>query len=96
MLIHAIHDVFWRNSFGSDNYSDDSLTSDVKSLANNASNTEQNLYSDDETEKTTGENLIIDEKTNTIQTNSTCDTQNPDNKKETNMKLYLVPYNYKT
>ena len=34
--------------------------------------------------KITGENLIIDENTNTTQTNSNSDTQNPDNKKETN------------
>ena len=51
-------DVFSRNSFTSDDFSDDSLTSDDESLANNASNTEQNLYSDDETEATVEVNLI--------------------------------------
>ena len=54
-------DVFSRDSFSSDNYSD----SDDDSLTNNASNTEQNLLSDDETEKTTAENLIIDENVDT-------------------------------
>ena len=54
-------DVFSRDSFSSDNYSD----SDDDSLTNNASNTEQNLFSDDETEKTTAENLIIDENVDT-------------------------------
>ena len=54
-------DVFSRGSFSSDNYSD----SDDDSLTNNASNTEQNLFSDDETEKTTAENLIIDENVDT-------------------------------
>ena len=54
-------DVFSRDSFSSDNYSD----SDDDSLTNNASNTEQNLFSDDETEKTTAENFIIDENVDT-------------------------------
>ena len=54
-------DAFSRDSFSSDNYSD----SDDDSLTNNASNTEQNLFSDDETEKTTAENLIIDENVDT-------------------------------
>ena len=54
-------DVFSRGSFSSDNYSD----SDDDSLTNNASNTEQNLFSDDETEKTTAENFIIDENVDT-------------------------------
>ena len=54
-------DVFSRDSFSSDNYSD----SDDDSLTNNASNTEQNLFSDDETEKTIAENLIIDENVDT-------------------------------
>ena len=40
------------------------LSSDDESLAHNASNTEQNLSSDDETENT-GENLVIDENTDT-------------------------------
>ena len=79
--------VFSRSSFTSDDFSDDSLTSDDRSLANNASNTDQNMYSDDETEKSTGENLIIDENTDTTQTNLISDTQNPDNKtNETNNK----------
>ena len=78
--------VFSKNSFTLDDFSDDSLTSDDESLTNNVSNTAQNLYSDDETEKTTGENLIIDEDTDTTQTNSMSDTQNPDNKNETNNK----------
>ena len=79
--------VFSRSSFTSDDFSDDSLTSDDRSLANNASNTDQNMYSDDETEKSTGENLIIDENTDTTQTNLISDTQNPDNEtNETNNK----------
>ena len=53
--------VFSRDSFSSSDYSD----SDGDSLNNNASDTEQNLYSDNETKKLTGENLIIDEKVNT-------------------------------
>ena len=62
------------------------LSSDDESLAHNASNTEQNLSSDDETENT-GENLVIDENTDTTQTNSISDTQNPDNEtNETNNK----------
>ena len=36
-------DVFSKNSFTSDDFSDDSLTSDDESLANNASNADQNL-----------------------------------------------------
>ena len=40
-------DVFSKDSFSSDDFS-----SDEESLANNASNTEQNLSSDDETENT--------------------------------------------
>ena len=75
-------DVFSRNSFTSDDFSDDSLTSDDESLANNASNADQNLYSDDETEKRTAENLIIDENTDITQANLISDTQNSDN--ETN------------
>ena len=67
-------DVFSRNSFTSDDFSDDSLTSDDESLANNASNADQNLYSDDETEKSTAENLIIDENTDTKQANLISDT----------------------
>ena len=80
-------DVFSRNSFTSDDFSDDSLTSDDESLANNASNADQNLYSDDETEKRTAENLIIDENTDTTQANLISDTQNSDNEtNETNSK----------
>ena len=52
-------DVFSKDSFSSDDFS-----SDDESLANNASNTEQNLSSDDETGNT-GENLVIDENTDT-------------------------------
>ena len=52
-------DVFSKDSFSSDDFS-----SDEESLANNASNTEQNLSSEDETENT-GENLVIDENTDT-------------------------------
>ena len=77
-------DVFSSRNFSSDDYSDDSLTSDKQSLKNNASNTEQNLYSDNETEKTTGENLIIDENIDNTKTNSISDTQNPDNENEAN------------
>ena len=71
-------DVFSRDSFSSSDYSD----SNGDSLSNNVSDTEQSLYSDNETEKLTGENLIIDENVNTTQTNSTSETQNPDNNEE--------------
>ena len=71
-------DVFSRDSFSSSYYSD----SDGDSLSNNASDTEQNLYSDNETKKLTGENLIIDEKVNTTQTNLISEIQNPDNNEE--------------
>ena len=54
-------DVFSRDSFSSSDYSD----AHGDSLSNNTLDTEQNLYSDNETEKLTGENLIIDEKVNT-------------------------------
>ena len=75
--------------------SDDNLTSDDESITGNASDTEQNLSSEDETiisnTLNTGEDLIIDENTettiepnNTTQTSSKSDTQNPDNKNETN------------
>ena len=70
--------VFSRDSFSSSDYSD----SDGDSLNNNASDTEQNLYSDNETKKLTGENLIIDEKVNTTQTNLISETQNPGNNEE--------------
>ena len=74
-------DVFSKDSFSSDDFS-----SDEESLANNASNTEQNLSSEDETENT-GENLVIDENTDTTQTNLISDTQNSDNETiETNNK----------
>ena len=74
-------DVFSKGSFSSDDFS-----SDEESLANNASNTEQNLSSEDETENT-GENLVIDENTDTTQTNLISDMQNPDNEAiETNNK----------
>ena len=71
-------DVFSRDSFSSSDYSD----SNGDSLSNNVSDTEQSLYSDNETEKLTGENLIIDENVNTTQTNSISETQNPDNNEE--------------
>ena len=78
-------DVFSKNSFSSDDFS-----SDDESLANNTSNTEQNLSSDDETYRTvkhTGEKIVIDENTDTTQSNSISDTQNPDSKtNETNNK----------
>ena len=75
--------------------SDDNLTSDDESITGNVSDTEQNLSSKDETiisnTLNTGEDLIIDENTettielnNTTQTSSISDTQNPDNKNETN------------
>ena len=80
--MRCVH-VFSRDSFISDDYSD----SDDDSLTNNASNTEKDLYSDDETEKTTGENLIIDENVDTVETNSISDTQNPDNKEGTKNKI---------
>ena len=74
-------DVFSKDSFSSDDFS-----SDDESLANNASNTERNVSSDDETENT-GENLVIDENTDTTQTNSISDTQNLDSEtNETNNK----------
>ena len=77
--------------------SDDNLTSDDESITGNASDTEQNLSSEDETiisnTLNTGEDLIIDENTettiklnNTTQTSSIFDTQNPDNKNETNIQ----------
>ena len=78
-------DVFSKDSFSSDDFS-----SDEESLADNASNTEQNLSSDDEiywTIKHTGEKLVIDENTDTTQTNLISDMQNPDNETiETNNK----------
>ena len=78
-------DVFSKDSFSSDDFS-----SDEESLANNASNTEQNISSDDEiywTIKQTGEKLVIDENTDTTQTNLISDTQNSDNETiETNNK----------
>ena len=77
-------DIFSGNIFSSDDYSDDSLTSDDKPLIHNAPNTEQKLYSDNEREKTTGENLTIDKDTDTTQTNLISDAQNSDNKNETN------------
>ena len=75
--------------------SDDNLTSDDESITRNSSGTEENLSSEDETiisnTLNTGEDLIIDENTettielnNTTQTSSISDTQNPDNKNETN------------
>ena len=92
--------VFSKEYFSSDENltSDDESnteTSDKESIAGNASNTEQNLSSEDETINantwTTGEHLIIDENTdrtielnNNTQTCSISDTQNPDNKNETN------------
>ena len=92
--------VFSKDYFSSDENltSDDESnteTSDKESIAGNASNTEQNLSSEDETinlnTSTTGEHLIIDENTdrtielnNNTQTFSITDTKNPDNKNETN------------
>ena len=64
--------------FSKDKFSSDDFPSAEESLANNASNTEQNLFSDDETENT-GENLVSDENTDTTQTNLISRTQNPDN-----------------
>ena len=64
--------------FSTDSFSSDDFSSDEESVANNASNTEQNLSSDDETENT-GENLVIDENTDTTQTNLISDMQNPGN-----------------
>ena len=77
-------DVFPRNIFSSDDYSDDGLISDDEPLTHNAPNAEQKLYSDNKREKTTGENLTIDKDTDTTQTNLISDTQNSDNKNETN------------
>ena len=78
-------DVFSKDSFSSDDFS-----SDEELLANNASNAEQNFSSDDEiywTIKHTGEKLVIDENTDTTQTNLISDTQNSDNETiETNNK----------
>ena len=92
--------VFSKDYFSSDENltSDDESnteTSDKESIAGNASNTEQNLSSEDETinlnTSTTGEHLIIDENTdrtielnNNTQTFLISDTKNPDNKNETN------------
>ena len=76
--------------FSKDNFSSDDFSSDEGSLANNASNTEQNISSDDEiylTLKHTGEKLVIDENTDTTQTNLISDKQNSDNETtETNNK----------
>ena len=77
-------DVFPRNIFSSDDYSDDGLISDDEPLTHNAPNTEQKLYSDNKRGKTTGENLTIDKDTDTTQTNLISDTQNSYNKNETN------------
>ena len=72
--------------FSKDRFSSDDFPSDEESLANNASNTGQNLSSYDETENT-GENLVIDEDTDTTQTNLISDTLNPGNETiETNKK----------
>ena len=94
--------VFPKEYFSSDENltSDDESnteTSDEESIAGNASNTEQNFSSEDETTNpntsTTGEDLIIDEKTvhvdehplscSCTQTHSISDIQNPDNKNDT-------------
>ena len=69
--------------------------SDEESIAGNASNTKQNLSSEDETinhnASTNGKDLIIDENTdktielnNTTKTCAISDIQNPGNKNETN------------
>ena len=72
--------------FSKDRFSSDDFPSDEESLANNASNAEQNLFSDDETENTV-ENLVIDKNTDTTKTNLISGTQNPDNETiETNSK----------
>ena len=89
--------VFSKEYFSSDDNltSDSESISDDESITGNASDTEQNLSSEDETiisnTLNTGEDLIIDENTettielnNTTQTSSISDTQNPDNKNETN------------
>ena len=78
-------DVFSKDSFSSDDSS-----SYEKSLANNASNTGQNLSSYDETENI-GENLVIDEDTDTTQTNLISDTLNPDNETIETNKNRLPP-----
>ena len=88
--------VFSKEYFSSDDNltSDSESISDDESITGNASDTEQNLSSEDETiisnALNTGED-IIDENTettielnNTTQTSSISDTQNPDNKNETN------------
>ena len=94
--------VFSKEYFSSDENltSDDESnteTSDEESIAGNASNTEQNLSSKDETinpnTSTTGEDLIIYENTvdehehplsySYTQTHSISDIQNPDNKNDT-------------
>ena len=90
--------VFPKEYFSSDENltSDDESnteTSDEESIAGNASNTEQNLSSEDKTinpNTTTGEDFIIDENTdrtieldNNKETCSISDTQNPDTKNET-------------
>ena len=93
--------LFQKEYFSSDKNltSDDEFnteTSDEESIAGNAPNIEQNLYSEDKTinpnTSTTGEDLIIDETTvdephsiSDIQNpGHKNDTQNPDNENETN------------
>ena len=99
--------MYYLNVFSKENFSsDENLTSDnesntetsgEESIAGNASNTKQNLSSEDETinpdTSTTGEDLIIDENTvhehehplscSCTQTHSISDIQNPDNKTDT-------------
>ena len=98
--------VFSKEYFSSDENltSDDESnteTSDEESIAGNASNTEQNLSSEDETinpnTSTTGEDFVIDENTerttelnNNKQTCSISDTPNPENKNETNNQALLL------
>ena len=84
--------VFSKEYFSSDENltsddESDTETSDDKSIAGNASNTEQSLSSENETinpnTSTTGEDLIIDE--NTVdEPHLISDIQNSDNKNETN------------
>ena len=88
--MHCLN-VFSKEYFSSD----DNLTSGDESITGNASDTEQNSSSKDETvisnTLNTGEDLIIDENSettielnHTTQNSSISDTQNPDNKDETN------------
>ena len=83
-------DIQFVDVFSKDSFSSDDSSSYEKSLANNASNTGQNLSSYDETENI-GENLVIDEDTDTTQTNLISDTLNPDNETIETNKNRLPP-----